>query len=59
MEQKYEFQIGEMVILKTDPEQRPRIVVTIGLRAEGTMYEVALMDDTSWHADFELVSLNE
>ena len=57
--ENFKFKVGQMVTLKTDPEQRPRIVVTIGMRAEGTMYEVALMDDTSWHAHFELVSLNE
>ena len=56
---QFQFKVGEMVTLKTDPEKLPRIVVTIGIRAEGTMYEVAWMDDTSWHADFELESVNE
>lgn len=53
------FKLGDLVVLKTDPEQRVRIIVTIGQRGEGTLYEVAMGDVTSWHFAFEFIRVNE
>lgn len=50
------YKIGDIVYLKTDAEQLPRIVIayfTEG-REEDVMYKVIQETDTSFHYNFEL-----
>ncbi len=48
------FNIGEIVYLKTDKEQTPRIVFAIKVMNNDYLYELACGTSTSSHYDFEL-----
>lgn len=49
------FNISEVVYLKTDPDQRERIVSKISILPNGTLvYELSHTTYTSNHYDFEL-----
>lgn len=48
-------EIGEIVYLKTDPDQQPGIVISIRIFAKGEyMYEINKGAISSLHYDFEL-----
>jgi hypothetical protein len=48
------FTIEDIVVLKTDPEQLPRVVVGVDVRKHGLLYVVACGDVTTIHFDFEM-----
>lgn len=48
------FNIGDIVYLKTDKDQSPRMVFALVVRQGGILYEVAAGVNTSSHYDFEL-----
>jgi len=48
------FDIGELVYLKTDSEQTPRLVYAIEINQQNLIYKVASGTITSAHFDFEL-----
>jgi hypothetical protein len=51
---KNEYNIEDVVYLKTDPDQRMRIVTAIKLTRNGSLtYELSHTTYTSWHYDFE------
>jgi hypothetical protein len=52
VESKYN--IGDIIYLKTDVEQVPRMVVSIWIRPNGVTYEVVSGVTSSWHFDVEL-----
>lgn len=49
-----EFEVGDMVYLKTDQDQHKRIITGICLRQAGILYELAQGTTSSWHYVFEL-----
>lgn len=49
-----QFEIGDVVYLKTDKEQSPRIVYCIKVLKDGYLYDLACGTTTSSHYDFEL-----
>lgn len=48
------FTIEDVVVLTTDPEQLPRVIVGIDVRKNGLLYVVACGEMTSLHYDFEM-----
>lgn len=50
------FEIGQIVYLKHDPEQRPRMVLSIRIRKYDIVYELQSGTDFSYHNDFEMTS---
>jgi len=48
------FTIEDVVVLTTDPEQLPRIIVGIDVRKNGLLYVVACGEMTSLHYEFEM-----
>lgn len=48
------FSIGQTVYLKTDPEQKERMVIGIDIRPNGIMYLLSLGDFSSYHFDLEI-----
>lgn len=48
------FNIGASVYLKTDDEQRERLVTGINIRENGISYAVAYGVEESWHYAFEI-----
>jgi hypothetical protein len=56
VESKYN--LGDIVYLKTDKEQNPRMITSIAVRPLGCTYELSLSTTVSWHYDFEF-SLEE
>jgi hypothetical protein len=48
------FNIEQIVFLKTDPEQLPRIVYSIQVLKDGLMYQLACGIQASWHTVFEI-----
>jgi hypothetical protein len=48
------FEIGDMVYLKTDLEQQPRIVFALEVRKGDIMYRLVCGTEVSDHYDFEL-----
>ncbi|MDR6193100.1 hypothetical protein QE357_000152 [Siphonobacter sp. BAB-5404] len=51
-----EFQIGQPVWLKTDPEQQERMVTAIILIPKNIMYRVTTAGDESEHYGFEIIT---
>lgn len=50
-----EFEIEEIVYLKTDLDQLPRIVSGLSIRKSGVIsYELSQGSHTSYHYDFEI-----
>ena len=50
------YKIGQVVYLKTDTDQKERIVTGIDVRIGHLLYQVCLMENTSYHYDYELSS---
>lgn len=48
------FDVGQVVYLKTDEDQKKRIVYSIELKQSGVLYGLAQGNTTSWHFDFEI-----
>lgn len=48
------FNLGDLVYLRTDPEQLERIVVAICIRGIGLSYELACGPHGSWHYGIEI-----
>lgn len=49
------FEIGDMVYLKTDPDQNKRMVTRISIGGLNNLtYELTLGTLTSWHYEFEI-----
>jgi hypothetical protein len=48
------FNFGDIVYLKTDPDQRPRIVTRFSVGATSMTYELTCGTVCSWHLDFEI-----
>lgn len=51
---KCQFDIGQQVYFVTDPQQQANLITGIMVREEGIMYEVAFVNQSSWHYAFEL-----
>lgn len=49
-----EFDVGDVVYLKTDEDQKPRIVAEICIKKTGIVYNLCQGTVTSWHYDFEM-----
>lgn len=43
------FDLGESVYLRTDPDQRMRLVTAISIRPGRATYELSFATTTSWH----------
>lgn len=48
------YSIEEIVYLKTDPEQLPRMVTCIELRKNSVSYQLSCGTQVSYHYDFEI-----
>jgi hypothetical protein len=48
------FDIGDEIYIKTDSEQKKRIVISIWLKQNGVTYELGQGSASSWHYDFEM-----
>ncbi len=48
------FDIGQIVYLKTDPEQSARIVTAITISQTSLLYNLSLSSNDSRHYDFEI-----
>jgi hypothetical protein len=48
------FDLGQIVYLKTDADQRERIVTGFCIRQAGQSYELMQGNIGSWHYDFEI-----
>jgi hypothetical protein len=49
-----EFDFGDIVYLKTDPDQLQRIVTGFTVRKHGVIYELSLANEVTHHYDFEI-----
>jgi hypothetical protein len=49
-----EFEEGDIVYLKTDPEQLPRMVTAYKVRGGVVTYELSLGEACSWHQGVEI-----
>jgi hypothetical protein len=49
-----EYDIGQTVYLKTDPDQYPRLVEAYVVTERTTMYKLAHIANSSQHYDFEI-----
>jgi len=49
-----EYGWGEIVFLKTDPDQFPRMVTAIQVNPYGTLYGLAMETQVSWHYEIEI-----
>ena len=50
------FNIGDEVYLKTDSEQKCRLVTGLFIRATSISYELSCASEASTHYDFEITS---
>lgn len=48
------FDVGQEVYLKTDDEQKKRIVASIWLMQSGIRYQLVSGTSEGWHYDFEI-----
>jgi hypothetical protein len=48
------FNIGEIVYLKTDPDQHPRMVVGMSVRPNVLIYILAFGSNESYHYELEI-----
>lgn len=48
------FKLKQVVYLKTDQDQKPRIVTSITIKPNDLLYEVSCGSDASDHFDFEM-----
>ena len=49
-----DFEIGEIAFLRTDIDQRERLVTGVLIRPGGVMYELSYGSENSYHYDFEI-----
>ena len=49
-----QYELGDMVYLKTDDEQKKRIVKQICLSSKGMEYNLVNCTTSTWHSDFEI-----
>lgn len=56
MELKTKYNIGQVVYLRTDTEQRERLVTGIDVRQGYILYQLTYIDSVSYHYDFEIES---
>lgn len=53
------YKFNDIVYLKTDPEQKQRIITEINIKPNLIlMYELACGSESSWHYEFE-ISINK
>ena len=52
------FNIGDLVYITTDSDQRERLIVKVEVSVGGYMYLVACGTENSWHYEFEM-SINK
>lgn len=50
------FELQQTVYLKTDSDQRQRIVTRISVGVNGIVYELMCGSSGSWHYDFEITA---
>ena len=48
--------ISDIVYLKTDPDQMPRIIKEILISHESKQYKLGCAEDDSWHYSFEFTN---
>lgn len=48
------YTFGDIIYLKTDPEQHKRMILSIQLIPNGQTYEVGFGADSSFHLDIEM-----
>lgn len=46
--------LGDIVYLKTDPDQTERMIIQIALNGKGVSYELVCGTTSSWHYDIEI-----
>ena len=51
---KREYSIGQIVYLRTDPEQHHRMVTSITESPNGITYGLSLGDEQTWHYSIEI-----
>lgn len=49
---KYKF--GDLVILKTDTDRLPRMVISLLFSPNKVLYGLALLEEVSYHIDLEI-----
>lgn len=54
MEIDNKFDIEQVVYLKTDIEQTPRLVTAIEVSKSSLVYKLSCGASSSWHSDFEI-----
>lgn len=56
MDIKSRYDIGSIVFLATDQEQKERMVIQIAVRPGNVLfYELSNADSSSWHYEFEIL----
>lgn len=50
------FNIGDIVYLKTDPDQKARMVVKLSVSQAGVLYMLSVGASESWHFDIEIAT---
>lgn len=50
------YNIGQVVYLRTDTEQKERLVTGIDIRQGYILYQLTYIDSVSYHYDFEIES---
>ena len=50
------YDIGETVYLKTDTDQKQRMIRQITVKRNGLEYNLVCGSDESWHEDFEFTT---
>lgn len=48
------YDLGDMVYLVTDPDQKERMVVSIEIRPNSVMYNLVCAEQNSWHYEMEM-----
>jgi hypothetical protein len=48
-----DYNLAEIVYLKTDKEQNKRMITQISIRQNSVLYELGCNGGSSWHYDFE------
>lgn len=48
------FELGQLVFIKTDTDQYPRMVISISVRQGGLLYELNFAQSSSWHYEIEI-----
>ena len=51
-EVKYKF--GDIVVLKTDPDRLPRMIISLQFSPDQVLYGLALLEQISYHIDLEI-----